>query len=61
MEPTKMVEFKEESFEIEPTCIKNEQAVNPETYQETYLVKEPSGKIFLSKLRVNLSSELAAT
>lgn len=46
MEPTKMVEAKEDSYEIEPICIKNDHVVKHEPHKD-HILKEGSGKLVL--------------
>ena len=49
MEPTVMVEDKEESMELEPICLKNDpEPVATEIDREAPLLKEPSCKKLLT-------------
>lgn len=43
MEPTKMVDTKDDSYEIEPICIKNEPATKLEPYADQPMPREASG------------------
>lgn len=61
MEPTKMIDPKEDSYEIEPICIKNETAVTPEPFPDQPLLKETSGSLILlvySQSQLKTSSDV---
>lgn len=40
-----MLESKDESFEVEPTCIKNEIPVTPKPQSDHPVLKEQSGRL----------------
>ncbi len=49
MEPTKMQESRDESFEIEPTCIKNDFVAALDPYFDQPLLREQSGTLGLTE------------